>query len=486
MKLLDELILHEDKNLHTALKALDGNAKQILFIVDSEQKLRGTLTDGDIRRALIRSVSLEARAGDVANTNYVALSHHASIDEIQRALTSRNHIIPLLDERGVVVDYSSLSKIKRMPILEPLLGGNELEYLTECIKTNWISSQGRFVSQFEEYVRSYTGAPYALAVSNGTVALHLALVTLGVGHGDEVIVPNLTFAASINAILHAGATPVIVDIDPADWNISLTAIENALTDRTAAIMPVDIYGVPCQLTEIRKLADKHQLRIIEDAAEALGAKEFGLHVGTLADAACYSFFGNKVITSGEGGAITFRNEADYERARILRDHGMSPSRKYWHLEVGYNYRLTNLQAAVGCAQFEQLNEFRAKRKQIFDTYRRYLNPDKHMGLVSQQIREGVEPSYWLYTVMIKGASEEQRDQIIKRLGQRGIDARPAFYPLGDMPVYQQHCKTECPMSREVSYATLSLPTSVYLTEEDIARVCAELANSLDLFNTVRL
>ena len=476
MNLLSNLCVNDTSDLREALSKLDKNAKKILFAVDEQQKLVGILTDGDIRRALLGTSNLETSVSKVMNTNYVALSYKASLSEIQKALSEKHSVIPLIDEDGTVVDYSSLSKIRHMPILEPLLGGNELEYLTECIKTNWISSQGRFVTRFEEHVREYTGSEYALAVSNGTVALQLAMVALGIGAGDEVIVPNLTFAASINSIIHLGATPVIVDVDPDDWNISVAKVEEAITGKTKAIMPVHIYGVPCNEYGIKQIADKHGLFIVEDSAEALGAKVSDKHVGSSANASCYSFFGNKVITCGEGGAITFSDSEVYERARILRDHGMSQTKKYWHLEVGYNYRLTNLQAAVGCAQFEQLADFREKRKKIFSLYGKFLGNDERIKF--QSIADDAESSYWLFTVSLNGIDETDRDKVIESLNSHGIDARPIFYPLADMDIYRSYSKTDCNNSREISYSGISLPTSVYLTEEDIFRVSNGLKQAL--------
>ena len=234
-----------------------------------------------------------------------------------------------------------MSRSHVLPVMEPSLNGNELQYVIDCIKTGWISSQGLYVKRFEAEFASYLGVPEAVSCANGTVALHLALAALGIGAGDEVIVPDLTFAASINAVLHSGATPVLVDVRRDTWTIDTDSLQSLMTPRTRAIMPVHLYGRASHMDELRAIAKAHGVLLIEDAAEALGASYRGAMLGSLGDAGTFSFFGNKLITTGEGGMVVYRDAKAAARARILRDHGMDPKRRYWHLEVGYNYRLTN-------------------------------------------------------------------------------------------------------------------------------------------------
>jgi perosamine synthetase len=255
-----------------------------------------------------------------------------------------------------------------IPIMEPDLSGNEKEYLIDAVDSGWVSSKGKYVDQFENDLAIFHNVDFALAVSNGTVALHLALVSLGIGSGDEVIVPNLTFASSVNSIIHAGASPVLADVNAETYNIDCENLEKYITPKTKAIMPVHLYGNPCDMDEIHQIAKKHHLLVIEDNAEGLGSKYRGKLTGTFGDAGTFSFFGNKTITTGEGGAIIFQDKKAYEHAKVLRDHGMSPAKRYWHEYIGFNYRLTNIQAAIGCAQLERISDFLENKKAIVERY----------------------------------------------------------------------------------------------------------------------
>ena len=472
---LDELCVEHDAKLHDALLKLDKNAQGILFVCE-KRKLVGVLTDGDTRRAIISGKTVNDPIAPIYNRDCSYLNHDASIEEIQASLTQRVKVIPLVDSNKNVVDYSSIYRLYRTPVLEPLLAGNELEYVTDCIKTNWISSLGKYVTRFEESVRDYCGAEYVLAVSNGTVALHLSLVALGIGPGDEVIVPDITFGATLNSVLMAGAVPVIVDVDSETWNICPNLIAKSITSKTKAIMPVHIYGMPCNMLAIQKIAEQHNLLIIEDCAEALGSTINNKHVGNFGDAGTFSFFGNKVITCGEGGAIIFRDKGVFEKAKILRDHGMTPGKRYWHETMGFNYRLTNLQAAVGCAQFEQLPGFRNKRKEILAWYDSYLMSSGYFK--KQYANDGYESSYWLFTVTLRKHSVINRDALIDKLSKLGVDSRPIFYPMSTQPAFN-----ECPInlagnSISISERGISLPTSVYLKEEDIISISEKVIASI--------
>jgi len=352
---LDQLVFQSGGTLAEVMSILNQNAQGICFILD-ERKLIGAVTDGDIRRAILAGSKLDDQIDSVMNRNFFSLPVDSSFTTIQKNL-ARFDYIPILNDSGDLVDLATYARYHQIPLINPVFDGNELEYVTDCINSGWISSQGKYVVRFEEQFGHYVDNPNTLAVSNGTVALHLALVALGIGPGDEVLVPNLTFAASVNAVLYVGATPVLVDVDPLTMAIDVNLASSAITDRTKAIMPVHLYGHPAELAEVMALAEKHKLYVVEDCAEALGSRYLGKHVGNFGDVATFSFFGNKTITTGEGGMLVFRNSKIRDRAKILRDHGMSPERRYWHDEVGYNYRLTNLQAAVGVAQMERVERF---------------------------------------------------------------------------------------------------------------------------------
>ena|SRR5579872_5902227 len=256
-----------------------------------------------------------------------------------------------------------------IPISKPVISPREIQYVTDAVSSGWVSSQGHYLEQFEQKFAEFCNVKHCISTANGTVAIHLALMVLDIGPGDEVIVPDLTFAATANAVILAGAKPVIVDVCKDDWCIDPESVLKNITSKTKAIIPVHLYGHPCKMDELYKIAQDYHLKIIEDAAEAHGAEYRGKRVGGLGDCATFSFYGNKIITTGEGGCITTHSDSIAERARLLRDHGMKKERRYWHTEVGYNYRITNLQAALGLAQLERINDFLADRKRILETYR---------------------------------------------------------------------------------------------------------------------
>lgn len=352
-----------------------------------------------------------------------------------------------------------------IPILEPDLSGNEKKYITECIDTNWISSKGAFVTQFEnifeiELVKSGT----ALAVSNGTVALHLALVALGVGPGDEVIVPDMTFAATVNAVLYTGAVPVLVDIELDTLCIDPLQFEQAITPKTKAVIPVHLYGHPCNMGLILDIAKQNKLYVIEDCAEALGSQYKNNPVGSFGDAATFSFFANKTITTGEGGMVIFKNEDIAKKARVLRDHGMSQEKRYWHEVVGFNYRMTNLQAAIGVAQTERLESFINNKRKIAQYYNINFGELSHIDTPIE--KEWAFSTYWLYGLKINTDMIEL-DEVVNVLGNQGVETRPFFYPLHVQPPYmdlKRHGNLE--NSKSLSNKGLCLPSSASLSRID--------------------
>lgn len=473
---IEELIVIETTPLNEVLRIIDTAAQGICFVIDGNKKLVGTITDGDIRRALINGQQLSEPAKTVMFTDFISLPVGTAQSEINKILSTKIRHIPLVDENNTPVDYACIHRHNRFPVMEPLLEGNEMEYVVNCIKTNWISSQGKYVTQFEEMIAQYCETPFALAVSNGTVALHLALESFNIGPGDEVIVPDLTFAATINAVIYTGATPVIVDINPDTWNISTEEIKQAITPQTKAIIPVHLYGLPADMEEIMAIAKEHQLLVIEDAAEALGSDYNNQKSGGIGDAAIFSFFGNKTITTGEGGMITFRNEAAYQKAKILRDHGMSKEKRYWHDLVGYNYRLTNLQAAIGVAQMERIDQIVKQKQEIGNRYNRLLANENILQLPAEV--SGATNTYWLYTFLLKNEDTISRDLLMERLRKNGIDTRPFFYPLHQMPPYQKFYKKIPENSVSVSKRGICLPSYLSLSEEAIEFICTTLKKQL--------
>jgi perosamine synthetase len=351
-----------------------------------------------------------------------------------------------------------------IPIMKPNLEGNELKYVSDCVETKWISSQGYYVTKFEQLVGDYIGSPYSLAVSNGTVALHLALVSLGIGKGDEVIVPDMTFAASVNAIMHAGATPVLVDVDEKTFNISIKEIEKAINGKTKAIMPVHLYGNPCDMDSINKLAKVHNLKVIEDAAEAFGSVYKRKKVGSLSDASTFSFFGNKTITTGEGGIIIFKDKEVYERASILRDHGMKKDRRYWHEYLGFNYRMTNLQAAVGVAQMERVENIIEKKISLANYYIERFKVINEIKIPKTDSENSLN-TFWLFTFLLN--KKISREKFRNYLTDKGIETRPTFNCVHEMPPYIGYGNGDFSISKLISQTGLSLPSFIDLKHTDL-------------------
>jgi perosamine synthetase len=465
---VDEMSVQANATLQDAMMTIDNNAQGACFVLE-DKLLVGVLTDGDIRRALLTGVQVAASVTEAMNRDFISMGVNTPLEKIQSLLAKSRHV-PITDAEGKLVDYACASRYHQVALTQPILDGNELEYVTDCIRTGWISSQGKYVRQFEENFGKYVGNPHTLAVSNGTVALHLALVTLGVGPGDEVLVPDLTFVAPVNAVLYVGATPVMVDVDPNSLAINMDAAERAITSKTRAIIPVHLYGHPADMGRAIELAKKHSLLVIEDCAEAIGSHYHGRHVGSLGDAAIFSFFGNKTLTTGEGGMLLFNHMEKLERSRVLRDHGMSRERRYWHDQVGYNYRLTNIQAALGVAQLERVDRFVAQKRWIAEEYSRHLSEVEGLQLPGEF--GDVVNSYWLYTVILPTELSLQRDQILNSLAMNGVEARRVFYPIHRMPPYAKYTPVEksFPVSSLAADSGISLPSSVNITASDIERV----------------
>lgn len=360
------------------------------------------------------------------------------------------------------------------PVSRPSICEKEIAYVTDAIASGWVSSLGPYIESFEHGFAEFVGTRYALTTSNGTTGLHLALVAAGIKAGDEVIVPDLTFIATANAVVYTGAKPILVDIDAETLCIDPQAVARAITPRTRAVIPVHLYGHPADMDAINAIADAHGLLVIEDAAEAHGAAYKGRRVGGLGKCGVFSFYGNKVITSGEGGMITTNDEALYQAAKRLRDHAMSPTRRYWHEEIGYNYRMTNLQAALGVAQLERTEDFIRRRREIMDWYRADLGRDKRLRLNRQAA--WADSAYWMYCLEIDGMTDVSRQRFMKELRERGVDTRPYFYPISDMPI---HPRADTPVAHRLSQVGINLPSFVDLTLEDVAFICRQVVETLN-------
>ena len=352
-----------------------------------------------------------------------------------------------------------------LPISKPHFSGKEEKYVLDAVRSGWVSSIGRYVETFETEFAKFCGTKYALTASNGTTALHLALATAGVGPGDEVIVPDLTFVATANAVAYTGAKPVIVDIQPDTLCICPSAVRAAITDKTRAIVPVHLYGHPANMDELAAIALEHGLFILEDAAEAHGAEYKGRRVGGFGLAGVFSFYGNKIITTGEGGMITTNDGEFYRKACFLRDQAMSKEKRYWHDVVGFNYRMTNMQAALGLAQLEMINEMLSRRAEILAHYREVIETSDAVRL---NFTAGwAKSAYWMICLEVDWFDDRTRGSFMRRLKDRGIDSRPYFYPMSAMPMYKQATP---PHTMFKSAIGLNLPTYHDLSRADIGRV----------------
>jgi perosamine synthetase len=368
----------------------------------------------------------------------------------------------------------SISEAKRqIPLSFPTLGDREAEYVLDCLKTKWISSVGSYVTRFEAAFAAATGAKHAMACSNGTAALHLALLGLGVQPGDEVLVPTLTFAACANAVMYCNAKPVFVDIEPDIWGLDPAQIEALITSKTRGLIAVHLRGHPASMDAIREVARRRGLFVIEDAAQAHGARVRGIPVGSIGDVATFSFFGNKMLTTGEGGMVTTNDDAIADRIRLLKNQGMTQERRYWHPVVGYNYRLTNVQAAIGLAQVERLESQLAAHRQVAAWYREELRGVP--GISWQAEREWAHHAWWQFVAVADESFAPDREQVLKALQADGVDARRIYYPMHQQPIYQGLSgDRKFPVADRLAERAVCLPTWAGLTRDDVQFVCSRL------------
>lgn len=462
---LEKLICNYKVTIKEVMLCIDKNAKGTAFIVDDTSRLVGIMTDGDIRRLLISGYGLNDLIEIHMQKNFVYVLENENPSVIASKFNYRIRIIPIVNERMQLVDYASYDENIRIPLAQPQLSGNEYKYLMDAFLSTWISSTGKYITGFENRFAKYCGAEYGVATSNGTTALHLALTALGIGQGDEVIVPDITFAATINAVLYTGARPVIVDIEEESWCIDPEEIERFIHSNTRAIIPVHIYGQPCDMGRICDIARKHNLYVVEDCAEAHGAEWGNRKVGSFGIISCFSFYGNKVVTTGEGGMCITNDKVLNEKMRILRDHGMSKSRKYYHEVIGFNYRMTNLQAAIGTAQMERIDEILLWRQNLEEMYRNEFADVTNVMMQNNHLEKRKKIA-WLVSILV---AEDKRDMVLSKLKENGIDVRAFFIPLSEMQIYKDYA-SECKRSKRISRMGLNLPTTYEINTKTIERI----------------
>lgn len=359
-----------------------------------------------------------------------------------------------------------------IPIYSTTLEKAEIENVNDCLKTGWISGAGKYVTEFEKEFAQFLNVPYALSVMNGTSALHLLLLSSGIGPGDEVIVPDFTFISTALAVSHTGAKPICVDVEKDSWNINPEKIEKAITNKTKAILAVHIYGLPAKMDTINKIAKKHKLLVLEDAAEALGAKIGDKYAGTISDGAIFSFYGNKVITCGEGGMLVTSSERVYKKAKALREYGRDLSKgRYLHTLKGFNFRMTNLQAAIGLGQLTRVESILQKKEHIFKEYYKYL---QNISGISFQIdKSNFKNSYWLISILIeKKKFGVSKTEMVEMLNAKGIETRDFFYPIHSQPIYKY--KGSFPVCENLFKNGLSLPSYPALEDTQIKYICGAI------------
>lgn len=349
----------------------------------------------------------------------------------------------------------------KIPIYQPTLDGNEKKYVNECLDSTWISSKGKFIPEFENKFAEFIGIDHAASVSNGTVALHLALVTLGIGEGDEVIVPSFTYIASVSTIVVTGAKPVFADSITATWQIDPDDVKRKITSRTKAIMAVHIYGHPCELDSLKAIAKAHNIFLIEDCAEAFGSLYKNKHVGTIGDISTFSFYGNKTITTGEGGMVVTNDETLADRAYHLKMHGLAKYREYWHDVIGFNYRMTNICAAIGLAQLECAEKRIEEKRRIRDYYNQCL---KDVPVKVHEEYGEVYHSYWMFSILTD--TPKNRQELRAYLRDKGIETRPTFYPVHTMPMFSKKFQN-LPVAEYLGWCGINLPSYPGLSVENI-------------------
>ena len=364
-----------------------------------------------------------------------------------------------------------------IPVNEPFIGDSESKYVMECLRTGWISSEGRFIHEFEEGWAAYCAMPYGVAVSNGTVALEIAMACLDLQPGDEVILPSFTIISCAQAVTMAGLKPVLVDSDPRTWCMDVNQVEAKITARTRAIMPVHIYGHPVDMDPLLELARKYNLIVVEDAAEVHGAEYRGRKCGGMGELSCFSFYANKILTTGEGGMVLTRDAAQAERLRSLRNLCFRKERRFLHTELGNNYRLTNIQAAIGLAQLERIEESVAKKRKMGAAYTERL---RDLPMLQIPVEETwAKNVYWMYGLVVDESTGMDAVEFARRLAEKGVMTRPFFLGMHEQPVFHEmglFVGEHYPVAERIARQGLYLPSGMTLTEAQINQVCEAVVN----------
>jgi len=479
------VMIQESASIREAMECINKSGIRIVLVVDDNKKLLGVATDGDIRRALLSGEKLETPIKNVMTINPITALEGTPAEELLRIMFEK-HIqeIPIINNKGVVVDLVLLRDLKNIPLSSPDITHKEVEIINQVLSTPTLSIGPR-VKEFEQKIADFVGTKYAIAVNSGTSGLHLCIRSLDIKDGDEVITTPFSFIASANCILFERAKPVFVDIDEDTLCIDADKIEEKITRKTKAILPVHIFGHPCDMDKIMEIAEKHHLAVIEDACEALGSEYNGKKVGSFGDCGVFAFYPNKPITTGEGGVIVTNNEKIARLCQSMRNQGREEDGSWLsHKRLGFNYRMSELSAALGVAQMERIEEILQKRKKVARLYNEKLKDIKEIKI--PYIASGVKLSWFVYVIRLdpEKFSREDRDSIIKELANRGISCRDYFPPIHLEPFYVEKFgfkKGDFPITEKVSASTIALPFFNNLTEEEIDYICSNLRDVIKKF-----
>ena len=467
-------IICADTFIKDALKRIDVNGVRSLVVVDEGNHYTKVVDESDIRRHLLNIGTMTDSIASVSvPTNQVVLQKLVPSFEVKELFEKFTGIdlIPVINgDRTINFVYSRDSVSQFIPVSQPHISHREVKYVEEAVRSTWVSSQGKFINRFTGQLENFLEVKHVSLTSNGTTAIELALLAHGIGPGDKVVVPSFTFAATANAVVRVGAEPIFVDVDLNSWNLDFALCRDVLRKhKVSCILGVEVYGNPLDIYQLSQLASVHDSVLIIDAAESFGAKNNGARTSSYVDAYTFSFFGNKLITTGEGGCVAFKDAGAFERAEVIKAHGMTDKQRYIHGMIGGNFRLTNMQAAVGAAQMEMIDEILEHRKSLFIKYSEMLNGD---DFVQQDILEKSEQAPWLYSILIN--SDMNVSSIVEHMRLNGIECRRGFYPLHLQKPFEKYVAYENGSSVHLSNTMLTMPTYFDLKIEQVIGICDTL------------
>lgn len=478
----EKILIKPSLTIRETMAVIDEGALGIALVIDETRHLQGTVTDGDIRRAILKEVSLGGPVSTIMNTSPITVTQGADAQDIRQLMLQHElKQIPVLDKEGQVIDIVLISTLLRIPLSYPDITYLEIQAVLDVLSTPNLSL-GPKMLEFEDKFAAYIGTKHAVAVNSGTSGLHLCIKSLGIGVGDEVITTPFSFIASANCILFEGATPVFVDVDPLTRNIDVGKIEEKITSKTKAILPVHIFGQPCDMKPLMDLATRYNLKIIEDACEAIGAEYEGRKVGTYGACSVFSFYPNKQMTTAEGGVIVTDDPEIARLCRSYRNQGRSEGSGWLkHEHIGYNYRLSDLQCALGIVQLERIEELLQKRRTIADIYNKRLKDIR--GIKPPYVADYLMMSWFVYVIQLMPQSGglKERDEIIADLQDQGIACGNYFPPIHLQPFYRKqfgYKENDFPIAEGVGQRTIALPFFNSLRPQDIEQICRALEKSL--------